>query len=159
MKKIKKNLIIFVLLIILPQCGFKVLDKSKINNFSIKEIQSEGDDRINFKIKNNLRINEKENSKNILNLTLSTQKNKSIKEKNIKNEITKYEIVINTTIKFSLSMSNGKIYSSSLSSQGDFLVANNYATTLDNEKKLIDNLTDDLSEKIIDKILSEINDI
>ena len=157
MKKIKINFIVFVLLVFLPQCGFKVLDKSKLSNFTIKEIQSDGDKRINFKIKNNLRINVKENSQNLLNLTIRTNKNKSIKEKNIKNEITKYEIVINTTIEYSLP--NSKVYSSSLSVQGDYLVAGNYATTLNNEKTLIDNLTENLSEKLIDTILNTINDI
>ena len=35
-------------------CGFKVLDKSENNNFSVQEIRSSGEIRINFKIKNNI---------------------------------------------------------------------------------------------------------
>ena len=47
---INKNIkiILISLIILLNGCGFKVLDKSDANNFSIKEIVSSGDKRINF---------------------------------------------------------------------------------------------------------------
>ena len=42
------------------------------------------------------------NNQNIVFINLSTKKNKNIKEKNIKNEITKYEISLNVNVRFNL---------------------------------------------------------
>ena len=75
----------------ITSCGFKVLDKSKNNNFSVQEIRSSGEIRINHKIKNNIILDSKEPTENQIVINLSTKKIKSIKEKNIKNEITNKE--------------------------------------------------------------------
>ena len=50
-------------------------------------------------------------------------------------------------------------YVINLSSVGDYLVADNYSTTLNNEKKLITNLVENISEKIIKKISLQLDDI
>jgi len=139
-------------------CGYKVINETKINNFSIKEINTTGDKRINFKIKSNLQsyttnINEKD-----LIVNLNTKKGKNIKEKNIKNEITKYQISINVNIIFKV-IGEDKEYTLDLISNGDYLVADNYSTTLNNEKKLIDDLIENISEKIIKKISLKLYDI
>jgi len=42
---------------------------------------------------------------------------------------------------------------------GDYLVAKSYSTTLNNEKKLIENLVNEISEKILDEIIKKINDL
>ena len=139
-------------------CGFKVIDESEKNNFSIQEIKTSGDKRINFKIKNNLLNYSKKNNQNILFIDLSTEKNKKIKEKNIKNEITKYEISLNIDVRFNL-MNSETNYKISLSNKGHYLVADSYSTTLNNEKKLINDLVENVSEKIIRKINLQLNDI
>ena len=40
--------------ILTTSCGFKVLDKNELNNFSFNKITASGDKRVNFKIKNKL---------------------------------------------------------------------------------------------------------
>ena len=139
-------------------CGFKVLDKSKINNFTIKNIETFGNKRINYTIKKDLLIKSPENNENLLTINLETKKIKNIKEKNIKNEITKYQILINAKISFKL-ISNDKNYEINISEEGDYLVAENYSTTLSNEKKLIDDLVEKISDNILDEISLKLNDI
>ena len=68
-------------------------------------------------------------------INLDTKKVKEIKEKNIKNQITKYAISINSTIKINL-IENGENINFSLSISGDYLVGENYSSTLNNEKKI-----------------------
>jgi len=156
-KKFTKILIIFSF-ILLSNCGFKVLDTSQINNFTIQEIKTTGDKRTSFKIKNNLIINSEKNNKNILIINLDTKKERSIKEKNIKNEITKYEISLEITVEFNLIGSdiNEKF---NINISGDYLVGTNYSTTINNEKKLINNLAENISTNILNRIGSRINDI
>ena len=158
MKKIITKSFLFLFLFITVNCGFKVINESEKNQFSIQEIKTSGDKRINFKIKNNLLNYSKKNNQNILLINLSTKKTKNIKEKNIKNEITKYEISLDANVKFNL-INSDKNYKINLSNKGNYLVADSYSTTLNNEKKLIDDLKKNISEKILKKISLKLNDI
>ena len=49
-----KKLIAILLTLVLTGCGFKVVQNSSFNNFSISDIITEGDKRINFSLKNKL---------------------------------------------------------------------------------------------------------
>ncbi len=153
-----KNLLI-VLLLFVASCGFKVVNISENSNFFIKEILTSGDKRINFKIKNNLLINSTSSSSNILLIDLETNKTKNIKEKNIKNEITKYEVTLITKIRVSSINQLIQPFIIDRSLSGDYLVNKNYSTTLSSEKKLVDNLIDEITQKIINDINSKLNDI
>ena len=156
--KIKIIYFFIAILLLNVSCGFKVLDKSKNNNFSIQEVRSSGEIRINHKIKNNILRNSKETSKNQVVLTLNTKKIKSIKEKNIKNEVTKYQITLQSNIEFFLIRGNVKS-NFNKSVVGDYIAGANYSTTINNEKKIIDNLIENLSEKILDEIVLKLNDL
>ena len=157
-----KNIIIkctlAFLLIFLSNCGFKVLNNLETNNFSIREINTSGDKRINFKIKNDLIIDYSNDTTNNLILTLDTKKIKKIKEKNIKNEITKYEVSLVSNIELSFLENNTK-HKFTVSSNGDYLADDKYSITIQNEKRLIENLTSDLFDKIKNKINLIINDL
>ena len=141
----------------LSNCGYKVLDNSESSNFNIKEINASGDKRINFKIKNNLIIDYSNNTTNSLILTLDTKKTKQVKEKNIKNEITKYEILLTSSIKLTFLEKNQE-HKFTVSSNGDYLADDKYSTTIQNEKRLIEDLTSDITNKIKNKINLITND-
>ena len=158
MKQIITKSFLFLFLFATVNCGFKVINESEKNNFSIQEIKTSGNKRINFKIKNNLLNYSKKNNQNILLIDLSTKKTKNIKEKNIKNEITKYEISLNVNVGFNLINSDTN-YKINLSNKGNYLVVDSYSTTLNNEKKIINDLVENISEKILKKISLKLNDI
>ncbi len=158
MKIITKSILILGLLLVFG-CGFKVVDKSNTNNFKIKEINTGGNNRINYKIKDYLSINtSQKNNKNPLSINIQTKKIKEIKEKNIKNEITKYKITLNADIDIYFIEENRKI-NFNISVSGDYLVHSNYSTTISNEKNLTNNLTERLAENILGKIQKNINDL
>ena len=73
-----KNLInIFCLLILFSvtsNCGYKVLDNADYKDFSFNTINTTGDKRINFRIKNDLIVDSSENKKNRLIMNLETKK-------------------------------------------------------------------------------------
>lgn len=157
MKQFVFKSILVVSFLILSNCGYKVLDNLE-TNFSIKEINASGDKRINFKIKNSLIIDSSYNKTNTLILTLDTKKTKKIKEKNIKNEITKYKIFLTSNIRISFIEKDLK-QEFSVSSSGDYLAGEKYSATLQNEKRLIEDLTNDLADKIKNKINLITNDL
>ena len=149
---------ILIILITLSNCGFKVIKQSADANLNISKIVSEGDRRIGYQIKNKLAFYSQENSSNLSELNLEIIKEKKIKEKNIKNEITKYQITLASNIEFFLIKGNIKD-SFSKSVTGDFITADSYSTTINNEKKIIDNLIESLSEEILDEIVVRLSDL
>ena len=79
MKKI--NIIYNIIFIIfLTGCGFKVQNQSKISGFDIAEINTSGDKRINFKIRNKLFFNSQK-IKKIIKVNIFSEKNKTVKRK------------------------------------------------------------------------------
>ena len=154
----KKILLYCFLMSFITSCGFKVADKSQFNNFKIQNVSAVGDKRVNFKIKNFLLNNDKETSENIIFVKLNTKRTKSVKEKNLKNEITKYQIVLNTKLDVEMKINN-LIFDISSSVSGNYLVGENYSTSLSNERKLTDDLIETLSKQILNKINTKLNDL
>ena len=157
MKK-KTLLSIFLIFLLFNNCGFKIVNKSEIYKFDINEIIVSGDNRINFKIKNKLIFGSKKSEKKLVDIYLSTNKSKEVKEKNINNEITKYQISISSNVRVKELLSENEI-SFTILKTGDYTVASQYSQTLSNEKKLINVLTDDVTENILDSIALKLNDL
>ena len=155
-RKILKICLIFSLLL-LYHCGFKAIDKSNINDFSIETIKISGNKRINFKIKNNLIINSKKNSASLLNIDIETKKTKQVKEKNIKNEITKYQILINANIKIESEDFNLEPFI--VQEKGDYNISTQHSQSINTEKKLVRQLSNNLGDKILEELLFRLNDI
>jgi outer membrane lipopolysaccharide assembly protein LptE/RlpB len=157
--KIKISIII-LLMLFTTACGFKVVNKSKLLNFKILKIETSGDDRVNYFIEQ--KLNSKSNSSGIknnsINISIQTRKTKSTKEKNIKNEITKYQIKVATLIKFNLIETN-EPSQFVINLKSDYIVAENYSQTLNNERKVIKILAENIANEIIEEILIRLNDL
>lgn len=155
MKKLKYY-ILPLIFVVVSSCGFKIENYSKLSNFAINNISLIGDQRINYKLKNGLLFKSNKNSEILLNLEFKTKKTKTIKEKNIKNEITKYKMDISVDVQFQKVNSKEKKLFTVLSSS-EFIVDSQYSQTINNEKKLIENLTTKITQKIFDKLVQEVN--
>ena len=158
MKEIIAKFCLILIFIISSSCGYKVLDNQGSENFSIREMKTSGDNRINFKIKNSMIINSSESKAQSIIMELYTEKKKEVKEKNIKNQITKYQITLSSYVKLKFSKNNKK-EEFNIISTGNYQVSDKYSSTLKNEKRLIDDLTNDISDKIKKQINLIINDL
>ena len=125
----KRNFLITILsFLIITSCGFKIIDQSELNNFTIQNIIVSGEKRINYKLKNKLLSKSNKKDNRSIKIELATNKVKSVNEKNIKNEITKYQLEVNVKIKFY--ESNNKIPDSfSVVESGNYLVSKKYSQT------------------------------
>tara|TARA_Y100001958_G_C20885898_1_gene314172 strand:+ start:162 stop:626 length:465 start_codon:yes stop_codon:yes gene_type:complete len=147
-----------IIFLILAGCGFKIVNQSENQRYKINEIEFKGENRINYFIKNKLlKKSNNESLNNEITLLVTTKKSKIIKEKNIKNEITKYEISI-TSIIVAKSKENNS-YEFNVSSIGDYSVSEQNSITINNEKKLIKILSQDIADKIITELDLTINDL
>ena len=151
-----KLITIAISLILLTGCGFKIIDKRELLNFNIKEISTNGDKRINFELKNKLLDYNDTNSSKVIKIELDTKKTKSIKEKNISNEITKYQIKVIVNVKL-IKTENTNNLEFTIEREGDYVVADKFSQTLNNEKKLIRNISEEIYEDIIGEIINKLN--
>lgn len=155
-----KNFLIpfFLVLFFTTGCGYKVIDRSKFGNFGIAEMNTSGETRINYKIKNKLFFNTDKNNNNLIILDLESKKTKKIEEKNDKNEITKYRLFIKVDVSFK-KITDTEISSFIVKKTGIYSVGNRYSQTLSNEKKLTEILTNDVVDEIFDELSIKLNDI
>ena len=152
----KKLIFGIIVALLLSSCGFKIINNQMLDNFSIIEVKSSGDRKIGFLLKNNLQVKKGIQDKKIK-LDIKIIKNKFIKEKNIKNQITKYEISLNLQVKYNLGFSNEGTFS--ISKNGSYNVEEKYSKTKNNENNLITALSNSLVEEIKINLSEILNDL
>jgi len=146
---------LFFFLFLLSSCGFKVVTNT--NNYKFDDIYISGDKRVNYTLKNKLISSSNPNSINVIKLNIFTNKEKIIKEKNISNKVTKYEIKINAKVDFTF-IKNGMKDNLTIVKTGFYDVGTRYSETLNNEKKLTNILIDRLTKEIIKNLNIALND-
>ena len=147
-----KNIYLIILVFILTtQCGYQVVNQKDLRQFYIKSIELEGEKILNHKIKKNVLFYSKESNNNVFNVKIKTNKTKSIIEKNIKNEIVKYQIDISSNVEF-YNFETGVLFTNTFSERGSFNVGNKNIDTRNSEKKLVEDLTEKISKKIIKRL-------
>tara|TARA_X000000950_G_C13842980_1_gene631082 strand:+ start:1155 stop:1562 length:408 start_codon:yes stop_codon:yes gene_type:complete len=134
-----------------------VVTQNQRNNFKILQIKTSGDNKVNFYIKNKLSFNSNDQQTSPIILEIISTKKKAIKEKNIKNEITKYQVTISVKVKLNL-IEKGVINEFSVSDSNDYDVGDIHSQTLRNEKKTTRLLTENITDDLINKVVLVIND-
>ena len=151
-------IISLIFFLVTTGCGFKVLDHTEIKNYEILEIKAEGDNKVNFFLKNELNnLLNANNSVDKLIISIKTRKTKSIKEKNKKNQITKYKVNVDSSVELNF-ISKGIIRTILLSREGFYNVNINHSITRNNQKNIEKNLNDKLSQDLSYKIIKIINE-
>ena len=138
-------------------CGFKTLDYSEIKKHKIEKISADGSSEINFKIINDLKQLFTNNSIDAekIRINIKTKEEKKVKEKNKKNEITKYEIKIGVDIEIKKKYETLNIV---ISKKGEYQVNDRNLKTIQNEKKTRKDIITALSDDLLEKIIFELND-
>lgn len=156
MKKLTNFCVILILIFFLNSCGFKLVNNSELLEFNITNIETKNNKRIDFLIKQNLKrsLSNKEAS-NQIKLVIENKVNQSVAEKNIKNQITKYKIDINTNVQIITAQTN-KIRQLDISVFGTYEFDDTQAVTINNKKTLEDLLAKRISKKILNKIILDI---
>ena len=151
-----KKFLLPILIILLTNCGFKVITKDDFGDYKVKDIVTTGDSRISFDLKKKLINNSSEYSQNLINISMNVKKIKEIKEKNIQNEITKYTIKLSASAKIE---ETNKITSFDItkSVSADYNVEDQFVKTRNKERKIIKSLTNNLSDQLINAIKSQLN--
>ena len=152
-----KSIFTIVLFTIFFGCGFKIVDQDYFKGYNFAQTNISGDKRIVYLLKNNLKQGDKSAKRSLI-INISTEQQKDIKEKNIQNEITKYEITVTAKVNFNV-VENNNSGEFIVSKKGDFNVSKRYSDTLNNEKKIIKNIVNDISKQIIKNLSIKLNEL
>jgi len=139
-----KTFIILFFAIILTGCGFKAVNQNYLNDYKLTEINIAGDNRIAYLLKNKLKIFKQNGSKD-LKIDLTINKIKNINEKN-------------TNVKFYIVEKN-LIDSFTINKSGVYNVNDRYSETVNNEKRLVKDLVNNISDQISKDLRIKLNDI
>jgi len=93
----KKLIFVVIALFMLNNCGYTPIYSSKNNNLYI-DISQKDKNKLNSKIANNLKIFSNQNSENIIQLEISSNKKIDIISKDKKGDPSKFRMVISLTI-------------------------------------------------------------
>jgi hypothetical protein len=150
----KISLPALIIYIFLSGCGFKPLTINNINNISLIKLDMTGNKVINFKISNYLKqtLNYNKNNPTKIMVEINSKKEKSIKEKNSNNEISKYNLEIISEIKVNV-LEDNKEFSFTLKKLNEYKVNNQFSITIQNEKKATSEIIKILSQDITKNIL------
>ncbi len=153
-----KYIFFSIILIILTHCGFKPVDSS-LSSMSIQSVDIEGYNKVNFFIKNELLNKMRDSNQNTpVNIKISTDRKKEISEKNIRNEITKYRIILNTKIEIN-KLNQEQLFEFDISTLGDYRVETSSINTSKNLNNLERKLSNEISNKIKQKLFFLSNDL
>ena len=145
-----KNIFIFTFLVFLTHCGFKITDSSVLP-FNIKTIETEGYNKINFLIKNNLLSKKRNlNQNKSITIKIETNREKEISEKNIRNEVTKYRLIINSNIK--VNFADGTKTEFRISKKHSYRVGTTSLETSKNQDNLERILSNEITSEIKKKL-------
>jgi len=146
--------IIFVILFstLFVSCGFKKINTEGINSINIKDINILGEKRYSNILKDSINLLSDKESLNEYNIKLFFKKNKIYKIKDKTGSITRYKISFR--VELNLEEIKNKIEVKKIfEKNGDYDVADNHTTTINNEKNLTKNLIQQLSEEITNYII------
>ena len=143
---IKKNFIIIFIFLFVSNCGYEPLKSKKIN-FSLKLIDLGGNNKINYIIKNRLKIYEEEDNNYNLEI-VDSNINKITTSMDTKGNPKTFQMTINLIINLNKN--------SDLVIKGkNFVTKTNYNTISSkfDLKEYEDNLIENLTEKILDELI------
>jgi len=152
-----KFLIIVLISTLLMSCGYSIVDQTFLKDYKFVNTGISGDKKIVYLLRNKLKKENKNASKSIK-IDINTKKLKQIKEKNIQNEVTKYEVTITAIVKYYL-LEENKSGEFKVRKNDNYAVGTRYSETLNNEKKLINNMVKELADQILENMVIRIDEL
>ena len=147
-----KKFLIHTIFIFIVSCGFQPMLKEIDNtNIQIKKIDFIGKNEINYQIKNILGLLEKPNSNGLL-ITISTEENTTVVNKNNSRVPTEEKLTISTKLIITDNEKND-LLTERISESARFQLSNNAVDDEAEKNNILNNLINIISQKIKFKLL------
>ena len=146
--KYLKLLILCFSIFFLNSCGYKNLNSEKLNNYKIGQLDITGDQKIVYKLKNNIEIYSDKESTREYNIKINLITLKESKIKDTAGKTTRYSKILKTNMLVT-DTNNQNEYKKQFSSINDYDVGATHSDTLSNEKNASENNLNIISNEII----------
>ena len=144
----KKFLNLFLFLIFVTSCGYKNVNLEGEKDLNISQIILVGNKKIGRILQSEILLISSSEGNNKIEINLSSNKSKSVSNKDNSGKITKYDIVITADLIIT-SLNSEKISRKSFVKTGSFDVKTKHIDTINTEKKETRNLTNQVAEEIL----------
>ena len=147
----KKNLFLFVLLVLVYSCNYKpLLNKDSLGQLNFKIIEISGDKRITQIVVNKLNITR--NKTGNLALFIHGKKNTSVSNKSTTGKALEYSVTLSYRVEVKNNLTGKTIYSKNTSNTENYKASSMYSDTINDEKKIIENISSLVAKQIINEI-------
>ena len=150
----KKLIFVVIALFMLNNCGYTPIYSSKNNNFYI-DISQKSISKLNSKIKNNIKKYSNQNSENIIQIEISSDKKIKTIQKDKKGDPSRFQMTVLLNIKI-LNKNDRKINKSKNFSENFNYNNNSNKFSLKQYEK---NIEDNLIDKIIDESIIYLSEL
>ena len=151
MKKIKSIILIFSIVLFFHSCSYQKMNSVNQKKFFIKEFEIKGDKRESFIIQKKIQRFSNENSTSKIKILIDLKKNKSIKEKNIKNKVTKYNLTLSANVTI-INLNTNTEIKRIFTAQQTYNVDDSYSNTVNNSKEANNSLIETIVDEILDQL-------
>lgn len=151
MKMIKLKLM-FVFLVFFTSCGFKAINQRTSDLVYLQEINVTGERRVAYILKNDLLLISNKNSLNRYDVEIKIEKQKKDKIKDKSGKVKRHALSISANLKL-INLNNKKVVKKTFLRKLDFNVVKIHSDTINNENRAVENITETLSEDIINFIV------
>jgi len=144
----KRKLIIFVIMIstVLTSCGFKKINQD-FPKIHIKILDITGENRVAYKLKNNILMMSDEKAEKKYELKLNVLKTRSNKIRNKSGKVTRYILTLKADLTFN-EISSQRSVKKVFVQKVNYNVARIHSKTISNEKNATKNVVQQLSDEI-----------
>ena len=152
MKQFISTLVIgFLILISNSSCSYQKINSMDQKSFYIKEFDVVGDARESFIIQKKIQRFSNKDSNNKIKLVIELKKSETIKEKNIQNKVTKYNLALSADVTILDLVTTNKIFRSFNAVQ-TYNVEDSYSNTVNNSKEANNLLIESIANEILDQL-------
>ena len=149
--KIKSILISLIIIFFSSACSYQKMNSSDQKRFDIQEFEVTGGARESFVLQKKIQRFSNKNSSNKIKILIELTKNKTIKEKNIQNKVTKYNLSLSANIKI-IDLTTNREIDNNLTFNEVYNVDNSYSSTINNSKEANNSLIDRMVNEILDQL-------
>lgn len=152
MNKIKSIVIIpLIVIFFVNACSYQKMNSIDQKKFFIQEFEINGDTRESFIIQKKIKRFSNEDSANKIKILINLTKGKTIKEKNIQNKVTKYNLSLSADVRI-VELNTAREIKRTFVSNQAYDVDDNYSNTVNNLKAASNALIDRTIDEILDQL-------
>ena len=153
MNKIKTIVVIPFLLVIyfVTACSYQKMNSIDQKKIFIQEFEINGDTRESFVIQKKIKRFSNKDSANKIKIYINLTKGKTVKEKNIQNKVTKYNLTLSADVKI-VELNTAREIKRTFVANQTYDVDDNYSNTVNNLKAASNTLIDRIIDEILDQL-------